>query len=241
MQNRVKLLLCVAVLLVMPFEIQAQDAPIVGTRLDISAQAELKAKSDTATIQASVVTRGDTANAARDANARLMQAAFKVLKAKKIADTDLQTNGLTINPDYNYSNTNAPPKITGYQAVNSLSVTLHDLTQTTDVIDALLQNGINQFNGPAFSIAEPEALLNGARQEAMKKAKARAEIYAQATGLKIKRIISISENTSMGNPQPYRMLAMAKAAAPEADAATPIATGQIGLDVTVNVSYELAN
>lgn len=212
--------------------------PIAGTRLDINATAEIKAKPDRATIQASVVTKGATADAARDANAKLMQAAFKALKDKKILDKDMQTSGLTINPDFVYES-NQPPRIAGYQAVNSLTVVLHDLDRATDVIDSLIKNGINQFSGPNFSIAEPEIFLNQARQQAMQKARARADIYATATGLKVKRIVSISENANMGSPVMYRSMGKMALAEAAADSATPIATGQIDLNVMVNVTYEL--
>ena len=217
----------------------AQELPtITGTRLDINAQAQIKAKPDTATIQASVVTKGATAQAARQENAQKMQAAFKMLKDKKIAEGDMQTSGLTLNPDYVYAEKQAP-KIAGYQAVNTLTITVHDLAQAPEIVDGLITNGINQLNGPNFSVGEPETFLNKARQQAMQKARARADVYVQATGLKVKRIVSISENANMGAPVPYMMMAKAARAPEAADASTPIAPGQVDMDVTVNVTYEL--
>lgn len=223
------------------FPALAQEAPsLTGTRLDINAQAQIKAKPDVATFTAGVVTKAATAEAARLENAKKMQAVFASLKDKKIPEADMQTSGLTINPDYVYAEGKAP-SISGYQAVNTLTLRIRNLEKTSDVLDALIKNGINQMNGPAFSIDEPEPLLNKARQEAIQKARARAELYANATGLKIKRIISISENANMGSPVPYPMYARAGMMKAEAaDAATQVAPGQVDLDVTVNVSYELA-
>lgn len=219
----------------------AQDAPsLTGTRLDINAQAQVKAKPDVATFTAGVVTKAASAEAARLENAKKMQAVFASLKEKKIPEADMQTSGLTINPDYIYAEGKAPT-ISGYQAVNTLTLRVRNMDKISDVIDALIKNGINQMNGPMFSIDQPEPLMNKARQEAIQKARARAELYANATGLKIKRIIAISENANMGNPIPYPMMARASMMKAEsADAATQVAPGQVDLDVTVNVSYELA-
>ncbi len=219
----------------------AQELPaITGTRLDISANAQQKAKPDIAVVTATVVNNAATAPLARAENAKKMQAVFAILKDKKIAESDMQTSGLTINPNYIYADKQAP-KIANYQAVNTLTLTLHDLDKAPDVIDSLIQNGINQFSGPNFTIADPELALNKVRQQAMQKARARAEIYAQATGLKIKRIVSISESTNAGNPMPFRMMAKAASMTSEmaADAPTPIASGQVDLDANVNVTYEL--
>ena len=239
--NRLPVLATMLVLTTTALPALAQEAPsLTGTRLDINAQAQVKAKPDVATFTAGVVTKAATAEAARLDNAKKMQAVFASLKEKKIAEGDMQTSGLTINPDYVYAEGKAPT-ISGYQAVNTLTLRVRDMDKISDVIDALIKNGINQMNGPMFSIDQPEPLMNKARQEAIQKARARAELYANATGLKIKRIIAISENANMGNPIPYPMYARAGMMKAEAaDATTQIAPGQVDLDVTVNVSYELA-
>jgi uncharacterized protein YggE len=230
----------IAALSVLPVMVQAEDNSVsaTGTRLDINAQATVKVKPDIATVSAGVVTKAATPQEARELNAQKMQSVFTALKAKKINEADMQTSGLTINPDYVYEQ-NQAPKITGYQANNSLTIRLKDMDKIGDVIDALIKNGINQFNGPAFSLDNPETATDQARRNALEKARKRAELYASATGLKIKRIVAISENTNMGMPVPMMMMAKASAGREMADTSTPIATGQVDVDVTVNVTYEL--
>lgn len=231
-------LIAVALLVATSPMAHAEDA-IKGTRLDINAQSQIKASPDVATITAGVVTRATTAQEARAENAKKMQAVFTSLKAKGISDKDVQTSGLTINPDYVYVE-HQPPKIAGYQATNTINIRIHNLDKAPDMVDALVANGINQLNGPFFTIDNPEDKMNQARREAIQKARKKAELYADATGLKIKRIVSINENANMGGPQPYPMMmkaAMADAAGREAS--TPIAPGQVDVDVTVNITYEL--
>ena len=218
----------------------AQDCALEGTRLDINAQATVKAEPDIAMLNAAVVTIAPTAEQARLENAKKMQAVFAQFKGLKIAEKDIQTSGLNVNPQYVYAEKQAP-RIDGYQATNNITLKLRDMDNVSKAVDVLIKNGINQLNGPSFTIDDPEVLMNKARQTAMQKARQRAELYASATGLKIRRIVSISENANMGQPIPYRAMAKMAMAAESADAATPIASGQVDLDVTVNVTYELAN
>lgn len=209
------------------------------TTLDISAEAQVKADPDMATISAGVVTNAATAEAAMKENSEKMNAIFAALKKAGIADKDRQTSGLTINPQYHYEK-NKSPQITGYQANNSLNVTLRDMKNIGPVLDSLIAQGANNISGPNFSVEEPEELLNKGRKQAVEKARKRAEVYAAATGLKIGKIRSISEHSNIGYPQPvfYARAEMAKAADGMA-ASTPVASGQVNMSVTVNISYEL--
>ena len=102
--------------------------------------------------------------------------------------------------------------------------------------DALVKQGANQITGPTFSIDTPDAAMDAARTDAVKHAQARADLYAAATGLKVRRIVSISESGEMA-PPPRPMMRMAMvAAAPES---TPVATGENTIGVDLNVVYEL--
>ena len=85
------------------------------------------------------------------------------------------------------------PRIVGYTVSNSVTVTVRDLAQLGPVLDAVVSSGVNQMNGLSFSIAEPEPLRNEARKMAVAEARTRAELYAQAAGVSLGRILSISE------------------------------------------------
>jgi len=225
-------------LLAMPAMAQENCALKDQTTLAISAQSDVKAAPDIATISAGVVTTAPKAEAALKDNATQMNAVFAALKAAGIADKDLQTSGITLNPQYVYEE-HKSPRITGYQANNTVTIIVHDLKKIGPVLDTLVAKGANQINGPSFTIENPEELLNGARKEAMTKARQRADLYAAAAGMKIKRIVTISESSN-SVPVPYPMMAVRKMAmAADAAAPTPVAAGEVTLNATVNVTYEL--
>jgi len=105
------------------------------------------------------------------------------------------------------------------------------------VIDTLVTAGANQVNGPSFEVENADAALDEARAAAMAKARARAALYARAAGLKVGRILSISENGGWSPPQPvmYRMAAMEAAPPP----APPVQAGELQMQMTVTVQFEL--
>lgn len=212
----------------------AQQAPAT---LTLSAEAEVQAAPDIADIGAGVVTQAADAGSALAANSTQMTRVVAALKKAGIADRDIQTAGLSLQPQYRYEQ-NQPPILTGFQAANRVQVTLRDLKGSGKVIDTLVKEGANQIDGPNFRISAPEPLLDKARAEAVRKARARAELYAQAAGLKVKRITSISEGFEQRPPMPMmRSVAMAEAA--PAAPPPPIAPGEVGLVARVTMAFEL--
>ncbi len=226
--------------LTMP-SVQAQTAapgyaiPTDGTLLNVSAQAEASRAPDVATISAGVVTQAADGNAAMRQNAEQMARVVAAIKAAGIADKDVQTSGISLNPQYRYAE-NEPPKITGYQASNNVSLKVRDIARLGKVLDALASVGANQINGPTFEIDQPEPVYDQARLEALKKAQARAETYAKALGLKVRRIVSISEGGNGFRPVP--MMAM-RAQAMDKMESTPVQPGESTVSVSLDVVFEL--
>jgi len=130
------------------------------------------------------------------------------------------------------------PRIVGYQANNSVNVRQRNLKDYGKVIDTLVTAGANQVNGPSFEVENPDPVLDAARAAAMQKARARAELYAHAAGLRVSRILSISESGGWSPPQPvmYRMAAME--AAPPAPP-SPVQAGELQMSMNVTVQFEL--
>ena len=216
----------------------AQTTPMMlpgdATLLQVSAHGETHRVPDVAQISAGVVTQNIDANAAMQSNAQRMSAVIAALKKAGVAERDIQTSSISLQPQYNYAN-NQAPKITGYQASNTINVRLRELGKSGDVLDALVKQGANQINGPTFTLDKPDAAMDEARTEAVKNAQARANLYAAATGLKVRRIVSISESGEM-QPQPRPMMMLARANKAES---TPIAAGENTIGVDLNVVYEL--
>lgn len=245
-------LLAAACAALAPLSANAQSlssGPVVAagnTLLSISAEGKSARMPDLAVFTAGVTTQGKTAGEALTENAQRMTAVIAALKKAGIAERDIQTSNLSVNPVYGQpkrlpdgSYEQQDPVIIGYQAANQVSVRQRKLDQYGKVIDTLVAAGANQVNGPAFQIDNPGTAMDEARIEAMQKAKARAELYAKAAGLRVVRILSISENGGWA-PPPQPPMLFARADKAMAQSASPVAAGELEMTVTVNVSYELA-
>ncbi len=206
-----------------------------GTLLSISAQAEARRVPDVATISAGVVTQALDANAAMRANAVEMDKVMGAIKAAGIGERDIQTSGISLNPQYKYVE-NQNPTITGYQATNTVNLKVRDLAKLGKVLDALVASGANQVNGPSFEVDQPEPAYDEARRGALDKAQARAAMYAKTLGLRVRRIVSISEGGGFRPPGPVPMMAMAKSMD---RVETTVAPGETTLGVNLDVVFEL--
>jgi uncharacterized protein YggE len=217
----------------------AQSSPtsnpvLQGTRLDIVAEGEVSRQPDVVTIGAGVVTQAATASEALGENARRMSATVAALRRAGVADRDIQTSSINLSPQYRYGE-NVPPVITGYQASNQVSVRFRDVKRSGAILDTLVAQGANQINGPSFALDQPDAALDEARVKAVSMARARAELYAKAAGMRVGRILSIREgDVAQPSPQPMVMAMRGKM---ESD--TPIQAGEQKLMVAVTVSFEL--
>jgi len=215
----------------------AQIAPAVqtisGTRLDVAATGEVTRVPDMVRINAGVVTQSANASEAIRQNAAKMAQVRAALRRAGVAERDIQTSNISLYPDYRHRD-NEPPQLTGYRASNELNIRFRDIAKAGPIIDALVAEGVNQINGPALEIEHPEAALDEARTRALAVARARAELYARALGMRVKRILAVSEP---GAAPPMPMAGMMRLQA--ADAATEVAPGEQRLSVVLNVSFEL--
>ena len=189
---------------------------------------------------AMVGTGAPTAKQAMADNAAQMTKLIAALAKAGIAKKDIQTSGLRLSAQYDYSARNpdgsqAPAKFVGYEAANQVTVILRDVAKVGDMLDRMVAAGANSISGPTFTIDDPRPLLVQARGAALKSAKTQADFYAQQAGFRTARLVSISESNSGGGqpmPQMDRML-VAKAAP------TPIEPGQVSASVSLTVQYAL--
>ena len=208
---------------------------ITGTRLDITATGEVTRVPDIAVISAGVVTRSPTAGGAIQQAAARMARVRAALKSAGVQDRDIQTSNINLNPEYRYEN-NQPPQLVGYSASNQLSIRFRDIASAGRILDALVAEGANQINGPTLTIDKPESALDEARAKAVAIARARAELYARSFGLRIVRVVWVSEGGgSYPVPPPVPMMMEARAKAAD----TSIEAGEQKLQVTLAVTYEL--
>lgn len=215
-----------------------------NTMLTVSAQGQSFSKPDLGVFTAGVTGSGKTAGAALAANSEKMNRVIAALRGVGIAEKDIQTSNLSLNPIYadmsNQRNVDPleqqVPPIIGYQVSNMVTVKQRKLEQFGKVIDSLVSAGANQVGGPDFQMEDHDAALDEARTDAMKKARARADLYAKAAGLRVSRILSISENGGY-NPQPQIMYA--RSAMADMAGAPPVQAGELQLGSGVTVVFEL--
>lgn len=235
-----RLLTLAALAAVAPAIAHAQTTPMVpvdGTLLEVSATGKTTRVPDLASIRAGVVTTAPSAAAALSDNAQRMARVLAALKKAGVADRDVQTSQIALQPQYKYVQ-NETPVITGYQATNSVQVRFRDIAKSGTILDVLVREGANQIDGPNLSIDKPEAAEDEARTDAVARARARAELYAKAAGLRVDRILSISEGGGY-QPQPMPVFAARAmvSAAPEAD--SKIAAGEQDVTIAVTVRFIL--
>ena len=208
---------------------------IAGTRLDITATGEATRVPDVAVINAGVVTRAATATAALQQNAGRMERVRTALKRAGIADRDIQTSNISLNPEYRYAD-NQPPQLTGYTASNQVTVRFRDIATTGKILDALVAEGSNQISGPNLTIDQPEAALDEARTKALAVGRARAELYARSLGMRVVRLVAITESGgNYGPPTPMPVMMDARAQASYAK----IDPGEQKLSVSLGMTFEL--
>ena len=224
----------------LPAAAQAQQASITqtiaGTRLDISATGEVTRVPDVALISAGVVSRSATASVALQDTADRMQRVLAALKRAGVEDRDIQTSNVSLNPEYRYPE-NQSPQLVGYTASNTVTIRFRDIRSSGKILDALVSQGANQINGPNLTVDKPEAALDEARAKAVAEGRARADLYARSLGMRVVKIVSVSESGgSYPVPPPMPMYARAEAAQA---ADSKIEAGEQKLQVNLAVTFEL--
>jgi len=215
----------------------AQDLAVSEARLNISAVGEVRAVPDMAQITVAVETTGLTAAQAMANNRERMAKVLAALAKQGLEPRDIQTTGLNLNPQYLYE-ANLPPKLTGYQAANAVTIVVNELGRLGATVDAVVSAGVNQVNGIGFGLKNAKALEDVARRAAVKALTDKAGLYAQAAGLGVPRLISLSEGVDVA-PQPRPMgLTIAKMNA--VSSTTPIAEGELKVRIDVSGIYALS-
>ena len=211
------------------------DALFHATTLSISAAGEVKADPDQATISLGVQATAPTAAQAMADNAARMTRVLATLRGQGIAARDIQTSGINLSAQYDYQ-PNKAPRLVGYQASNQVTVTVANLARLGPTLDAVTAAGANEIQGVNFGLKDPQGSEDTARVKAVKALQARAELYAQASGYRVGRLVNLSEG---GGVQPLPMakvMSFARAAAP---AQTPVEPGQLTVRIEVSGLYEL--
>jgi hypothetical protein len=216
---------------------QTVIAPDAQSALSLSAHGETKVQPDEATISIGVQTKAATAAEAMSLNARAMSDVMAALRQKGLPDRAIQTAGVNLSPQYDYQQ-NQPPRLDGYQASNVVTVTVDDLARLGPVIDAVTAAGANQINGVSFGLKDRRAAEDAARLAAVKDLRAKADLYAEATGYHLGRLIRLSEGGA-NELVPVRVTAMTAGMRVQGVPVTPTAPGELTVRIGITAAYEL--
>jgi uncharacterized protein len=216
----------------------ATGAVMVESGIAVVGRGEVRGRPDIVTIQLGVsVTRRTVAEANRDA-AELSRALLAALSGAGVAETDIQTSNLALNPNYEYP-PNRQPKLTGYTFANTVSAKLRDIDAAASVIDgALSAAGDNAIlNGVHFALDDDAEAVVGARASAYADARSKAEQLAALAGVTLGAALAIEE-LAPGADGPSPMPKVMRMAA--ADAGPPLSAGEIATTVQVAVRFAIS-
>lgn len=226
--------------LALPFAAQAQEKRPFAT-IDVTGRGEAVVAPDMAIVNLAVLREAETARIALDRNNEAMAEVIAAMKEAGIADRDLQTAGLSINPRYVYPQNNdgtAEPRIVAYQVTNSLTVRVRDLARVGEILDRSVTLGVNQGGSIAFANDDPSGATAEARRSAVEDAVDRATTLADAAGVELGDVISISERAAPP-PMPYQERAMMRVAAQDAAASVPVEVGENSYVVNVDMTFAI--
>lgn len=194
---------------------------------------------DRASVGAGVTTQAPTAVEAMRQNAERMAQVVRTLRARGVPERDIQTSGINLSAQYDHTPTQRgePPRFTGYQVTNQVRVRTADITNLGRLLDALVEAGGNNLDGPDFYLDQPEEGLASLRASAMRKAEARAAEYARLAGARGARLVSVTEGGGYARPMPYAADAIAVTASRVE--ATPVSPGQVQSNLLLTFQYRL--
>lgn len=205
-------------------------------QITVTGEGSVFAVPDMAVITMGASAEAETAKEAMDQTSDITTAVLDRLTEAGVAERDMQTSDLSLSPLWsNRSSSENRPSIDGYQASNRVTVRVRDLESLGTILDAVLTDGANELGGLEFTLSDPEPLMNDARIKAVADARARAKLLADAAGVELGALISLSE-TGARAPRP-EMLSMARAS----DSVVPVAQGEAELRASVTLVYEIVS
>lgn len=199
----------------------------------VSGTGRVAVQPDVADLRLGVSVSSLTVDEARNHAAARMTSILAAVEAAGVPKQDIRTTLLSVQPRYDYRD-GKPPELSGYELANVVEVTVRDLARVGDVIDGSLQAGATSMDSLTFRLADPSSAEREARVLAMKEARARADVLAEAGGLSITGVSSVVEDGAMLPPRPF---AKAERMMMAADSSTPVESGSLEVAVRVTVAY----
>ncbi len=211
----------------------AQEAKQIP-QINVNGEGKVKVAPDQVCISATVETKGNNAKDVKKQNDEKIDAVLKFIKKMNVPTADFKTKQVALNPQYDYEK-----KKTSYNATQTIEIVLKDLSKYDELMEGLVQQGINRIDRVSFETSKLAQIETEARKLAIKDAKLKAEDYVSVLGQKVGKAYTISDNTQVYRPQP--MYAAMKSMAMDSAGASneTLAVGEIEVIANVSVSFIL--
>jgi uncharacterized protein YggE len=216
----------------------AQPQPAQVAKIEVVGEGRATARPDMARVHLGVVSEAASASEAIESNNRNMEKLVELLDRAGIAEHDIQTVQFSVSPRYRRSRAANQPseqQIVGYQVTNTVRVTVRALKTLGSLLDEAVRAGSNRIQGISFDSSQRDALVDQARRSAVDDAKHKAQLYAEASGVELGRLLLLSEQPQVSIPRP-ELFAGARVAAASA---VPVAPGELEFHARVYLDYAI--
>ena len=216
---------------------------MASNTIAVTGMGKIEATPDLATVTLGVTSQGASAADVQSQNDTKINQVIAYIKQQGVPDSDIMTSAINLYPQQTYNNNNTP-KITGYEADQTVTVKVEGVDKSTtvldNVIDGSVTNGANEVDGVNLSLQDPSALQEQAQEAAIADAKQKAQKLADAAGLNLGKVVSVSESAgNFPSPLPFSP-AMALSAGQASNSVAPtVQTGSQEIDETMTVTFNV--
>ena len=203
-------------------------------QINVNGEGKVKVVPDQATIAATVETKGNNAKEVKKQNDEKIDAILKFIKKMNLAPADFKTQRVSLNPQYDYEK-----KKHSYNATQTIEILLRDLSNYDELMEGLVNQGINRIDNVTFQSSKMKQYESEARKLAMKEAKLKAEDYVSVLGQKVGRALTISDNSQTYYPQPMYVGMKTMQSNDMSAPRETLAAGEITITATVTVNFIL--
>jgi hypothetical protein len=212
-----------------PPQIPASEGPVVVS----SGEAVVKRAPDRAWVTVTAESRARTPTEAQKLNAEAMSAVLQKLKGAGLPADAIQTRGYDLQPEYDYNE--GRQRLRGYLARNSVEVRVDELARVGELLDIAVTSGATSVGGVRFDLKDRSGAEREALRLAVEDARRRADAAASGAGMKVDRVLRISEQRADVVPPPRPYMMEARTSAMKADAAPPVAPGELEIQANVTL------
>jgi uncharacterized protein YggE len=213
------------------------------TGIWVNGEAKVYATPDVAILTLGIEDQETTVASAQEKANAAMEKVTAALKDQGIAQKDIQTQYYSIRQVLKWEDKTQENTIIGYQVTNTVTAKVRNVSKAGDVIDAVVAAGgdLTRINNISFTVDDPTPYYSQAREKAATYAKAKANQLAELAGVKLGKVIYVSESSYMPSSNVYYNRSDMAVPAPAVSTGTSVSAGQLEITATIQLNYAIAN